>query len=66
MRGSKGGPPEVVRKGRFVIVETKSGKLVAAAGQKARIETLRQQRTERVKEALSTASSHSSLFKSAG
>jgi len=63
--GSKG----VTRKtdgGRLVIVEAKTGKATPNIGQKARVAALRQDRTDRVKQALSTASSHSTLFKSAG
>ena len=44
----------------------KEAKHAPMSGQKARVEALRQDRTERVKQALSTASSHSTLFKSAG
>ena len=65
MSGSKG-VTRITDGGRRMILETKTGKATPIVGQKARVAALRQDRTDRVKQALSTASSHSTLFKSAG
>jgi len=64
MSGSKG-VTRTTGGGRLVIVEVRTGKATPSIGQKARIAALRQERTDRVKQAFSTASSHSTLFKSA-
>jgi len=67
-RNSVSGFKDIPRKaiaGRFVTVKAKEAKHAPMAGQKARVEALRQDRTERLKQALSKASSHSTLFKSA-
>ena len=62
MSGSKGGPFLIVG-GRFVHVKRKMGKATPAVGQKALVAAWRQDRAERVKLALSAASSRSPLFK---
>ena len=65
MSGSKG-VTRTTGGGRLVIVEAKTGKATPAVEQNARVAALRQDRTDRVKQALSTASSQCALFKSAG